>query len=186
MMQSRRSLLVWKVFGERLDGWQNDDFPSETIPGDPTSLRHKGKPVPDTPQNREICRTSATPAASCRRRTRSKAGKVAAAERRGPADARALDRPRLPDRPDYDPKKPDKRGSGWMLDDQRPTLTLTLPASRREHAARPHPDRHARLGTGLDMASLKVTADFSIDGVSSGKNAAGKFREISPASGNGG
>src|SRR5262249_55777905 len=26
--QSRRSLLIWKVYGKRLDGWTNDDFPS--------------------------------------------------------------------------------------------------------------------------------------------------------------
>ena len=32
--QSRRSLLIWKIFGERLDGFSNDDFPSETKPGD--------------------------------------------------------------------------------------------------------------------------------------------------------
>src|SRR5262249_49281161 len=33
MFQSRRSLLVWKVFGERLDGFRNDDPPSEPLPG---------------------------------------------------------------------------------------------------------------------------------------------------------
>ena len=27
MFQSRRSLLVWKMFGRRTDGWSNDDFP---------------------------------------------------------------------------------------------------------------------------------------------------------------
>ena len=52
-MQSRRSLLIWKVFGKRLDGWNNDDFPHEAIPGDPTSLVQNGKPVADTPQNRD-------------------------------------------------------------------------------------------------------------------------------------
>jgi hypothetical protein len=31
-MQSRRSLLVWKIFGERLDGFSNDDHPSEPKP----------------------------------------------------------------------------------------------------------------------------------------------------------
>ena len=31
--QSRRSLLVWKVFGQRLDGWTNADHPTETTPG---------------------------------------------------------------------------------------------------------------------------------------------------------
>ena len=43
LMQSRRSLLIWKVFGQRLDGWNNDDFPYEAIPGDPTSLRQQGQ-----------------------------------------------------------------------------------------------------------------------------------------------
>src|SRR6185503_8788054 len=33
--QSRRSLLVWKIFGQRLDGWTNADHPSEPAPGDP-------------------------------------------------------------------------------------------------------------------------------------------------------
>jgi len=33
MFQSRRSLLIWKIFGQRLDGWSNDDFPTETEPG---------------------------------------------------------------------------------------------------------------------------------------------------------
>jgi hypothetical protein len=50
--QSRRSLLVWKIYGKRTDGWTNDDFPSETIPGDPASMQQKGQPIADTPQNR--------------------------------------------------------------------------------------------------------------------------------------
>src|SRR5262249_2844616 len=43
-LQSRRSLLVWKIFGRRLDGFSNDDFPSESEPGK-GDLVHKGKPV---------------------------------------------------------------------------------------------------------------------------------------------
>ena len=38
MLQSRRSLLTWKVFGKRMDGWTNADNPTETVPGDPTTL----------------------------------------------------------------------------------------------------------------------------------------------------
>jgi hypothetical protein len=45
IFQSRRSLLVWKVHGWRTDGWTNDEFPSLTVPGDPKSLRWKGKPI---------------------------------------------------------------------------------------------------------------------------------------------
>jgi hypothetical protein len=31
--QARRSLLVWKIYGARLDGFSNDDHPSESKPG---------------------------------------------------------------------------------------------------------------------------------------------------------
>ncbi len=37
-MQSRRSLLAWYVAGARLDGWTNADHPSESVPGNPTTL----------------------------------------------------------------------------------------------------------------------------------------------------
>jgi hypothetical protein len=36
--QSRRSLLAWKVFGRRLDGWTNEDHPTERTPGDASTL----------------------------------------------------------------------------------------------------------------------------------------------------
>jgi hypothetical protein len=36
--QSRRSLLIWKIFGQRLDGWANADHPTETTPGDASTL----------------------------------------------------------------------------------------------------------------------------------------------------
>src|SRR5262249_44931780 len=32
-LQARRSLLIWKVYGRRLDGYDNDDHPSEPTPG---------------------------------------------------------------------------------------------------------------------------------------------------------
>src|SRR6185503_15457970 len=41
-------------YGKRLDGWDNDDLPYETIPGDAKSLRQHGKPVDDTPKNRQL------------------------------------------------------------------------------------------------------------------------------------
>ena len=40
--QSRRSLLVWKIYGARLDGFNNDDHPSEKEPGS-GKLFHKGE-----------------------------------------------------------------------------------------------------------------------------------------------
>ena len=44
--QSHRSLLIWKIFGKRLDGFANDDFAHETVPGDPSSVHYKGQPLP--------------------------------------------------------------------------------------------------------------------------------------------
>jgi hypothetical protein len=36
---------MWKVFGRRLDGFTNEHFATEAVPGDPDSLRYKGKPL---------------------------------------------------------------------------------------------------------------------------------------------
>ena len=81
MFQSRRSLLVWKIYGRRLDGWTNDDFPSLTKVGDLKSLPARAasrsrsstttttRRWPITSAARSTS-TSTTPAASCRRRKR--------------------------------------------------------------------------------------------------------------------
>jgi hypothetical protein len=36
--QARQSLLVWKVFGRRLDGRANSDRPTESVPGNPSTI----------------------------------------------------------------------------------------------------------------------------------------------------
>ena len=46
---------------------------------------------------------------------------------------------------DYDPARPEATGFGWMLDDQRPTLTSDLASRGCQPAAGPHPGRHVRL-----------------------------------------
>jgi hypothetical protein len=175
LMQSRRSLLIWKVFGRRTDGWNNDDFPHETTPGDIASLRYKGKPAADTPQNRELSQVGYTgsvmppPDAV-------KAGKVQAL-----SDEDRLTLVRwidlgCPIDLAFDPDRPKERGRGWMLDDQRPTLTLTYPT----------PGANAPLSrllvgmhdydSGLDAGSFRVVADFALDGAEAGENLASKFR----------
>src|SRR5262249_19249946 len=77
---------------------------------------------------------------------------------------------------DYDPAKPQERGHGWMLYDNRPTLAVTYP----------QPGSNAPLtrilvgmhdyDTGLDMASLQVVADFPVNGQAAGDNLAAKFK----------
>ena len=138
-------------------------------------MRYKGKPAADTPQHRELAQVGFTgsvmppPEAV-------KAGKVKAL-----SDEDRLTLVRwidlgCPIDLTFDPDRPKERGRGWMLDDQRPTLTLT----------HPRPGANAPLSrilvgmhdydTGLDADSFRVVADFAIDGVKAGENLAAKFR----------
>jgi hypothetical protein len=124
--QSRRSLLIWKIFGARLDGFSNDDHPIEAVPGDPTTLQLKGQPYMPSPQNRlhpDVGYTGGImppPEAV-------KSGKVAPLT---DEDKRTLVRwidLGCPIDLDYDAANPKERCYGWMLDETRPTLTLTYP-----------------------------------------------------------
>src|SRR5436190_14011000 len=67
-----------------------------------------------------------------------------------------------------------------MLDDTRPTLTLTYPKA----GANP-PLTRILVGmhdyyTGLDADSFQVLADFALDGTAAGQNLAPKFKPKSP------
>jgi len=73
---------------------------------------------------------------------------------------------------DYDPAHPEQRNFGWMLDDNRPTLTVTSP----EPGANGRLDR-ILIGTydyysGIDVDSFSITADFPINGIPAGQNLA--------------
>ncbi|MFO0965004.1 MAG: hypothetical protein U0793_05360 [Gemmataceae bacterium] len=178
LMQSRRSLLVWKLYGKRLDGWDNEDLPYEAVPGDPTSLRRHGKPAPDTAENRRLAHIGFTggpmppPDAVV--------GSYVA------PDGRKIKVPALTD----EEKRTVVRwidlgcpidlsgepGRGWALDDQRPTLTLTYPrAGNNESFSRVLIGMHD-YGAGLDMKSFHVSADFAVNGIGAGKNLADQFR----------
>ena len=67
----------------------------------------------------------------------------------------------------------------WMLDEQRPTLSLTAPRA----GANP-PLSRIVVGMhdygGLDTNSFQVVASFGIDGIAAGQNLAGKFQTVSP------
>jgi len=80
---------------------------------------------------------------------------------------------------DYDAANPTERGYGWMLDDNRPTLTLTYPQpNANESLARILVGMHD-YDTGLDVKSFTVSADFAIDGVKPGENLASRFKSAS-------
>ena len=140
--QSRRSLLVWKIFGDRLDGFRNDDHPSETKPGSGKLAFHgRGSRC----QQVQIGRGPRLLSASRCRHPAREAGSQAADRRGSPhaSSAGSISAVRsiwTTIRP-----IPISRGFGWMLDDQRPTLTLDASATRQERGVVAHPDRHDRL-----------------------------------------
>ncbi|MBI3824332.1 MAG: hypothetical protein HY289_16830, partial [Planctomycetes bacterium] len=168
--QSRRSLLIWKIYGQRMDGWTNDDFPTEKTPGDATTLMQREKPIANTPQNRNLADLDYLPP-QCPPPD-GKVQPLSDEEKR--TFVRWIDLG-CPIDLDYDPANPQARGYGWMLDDNRPTLAVTYPT----------PNANGKLDrilvgmhdydTGLDMKSFAVTADFTIDGVKAGENLASKF-----------
>ena len=186
MFQSRRSLLIWKVFGRRTDGWTNDDFPTETVAGDPHTLHQNGKAVPNTRVNRNRADLDFTgsimppPAAVAGEYVGPGGKKVQVA---GLSDEDRLTLVRwidlgCPIDLDFNPDRPEATGFGWMLDDQRPTLTLTSP-----RAGDNPPLTRILIGMydygGLALDSFQVVASFPIDGIAAGENLARSFRSVS-------
>jgi hypothetical protein len=185
LFQSRRSLLVWKIFGQRLDGWKDEDFVCEKVPGDASSLQFKGKPY-RVGVDGDGRRVGQAYTGSIMPPPEAVAGTYAGPDGKKIKVAPLTDEDRrtlvrwidlgCPIDFDYDPAKPKATGIGWMCDETRPTLTLTYP----------QPGANQSLGrilvgmhdyyTGLDMGSFTVTADFPLDGVPAGQNLASKFK----------
>ncbi len=177
MFQSRRSLLVWKVYGARLDGWTNDDFPTETTPGDVRTLAQKGEPVTNTIANRNRADLDFTgsvmppPDAV-------KSGKVAPLTEEDKFTlVRWIDLG-CPIDLSYDPAKPQAAGFGWALDDQRPTLTVASPKAGSNASVERILIGMHDYGTGLDATSFEVVASFRANGVAAGTNLAPKFASL--------
>ncbi len=162
--QSRRSLLAWKVFGRRLDGWSNADHPTESTPGDPATL----------------------PAGA----SRNEADIDYLGDIMPPPDSDPAEYPRLTENEKMtiarwiDLGCPiTSQGSGilqdlgWFADELRPTLDISLPLAGRREASL---DRF-RIGcfdyySGLDVTTLSVKADFAVRGHAPGTELAAMFQ----------
>jgi hypothetical protein len=175
-LQARRSLLTWKIFGTRLDGFANEEHPSESKPGAGDLVDHGKKIEPKGNGHRvdiDFVGSIMPPPEAV---TAGKVAPLTDEDRR--TLVRWIDLGCPLDR-DFDPKKPEERGRGWMLDDQRPTLTLTSPKPGKNG-----PLTRILIGmhdayTGLDAESLHVTSNTPLDGESVGENLAGKFKLVS-------
>lgn len=175
--QSRRSLLVWKIYGQRLDGWSNDDFPTAREPGNPDTLELAGQPIPNTQFNRDRSdldyRGKQMPPPEA-----VQAGKV---QPLTDEDRRTIVRwidLGCPIDFDFDPDQPERRGFGWACDDKRPTLTLAKPARGDNRPLRQIVIGMTDYYSGLDPASLHLSADFEINGMPAGTNLAEQVEEV--------
>lgn len=187
MFQSRRSLLVWKIFGERLDGWSNDDLPTETAPGNADTLQWKGQPIANTPHHRSLADLDYTgsampPPEAVAGTYVGSDGKKIKVEPLTDTDRRTIVRwidLGCPIDLHYDAENPQQETYGWMCDDNRPTVTLTYPkAGANDSLSRILIGLHDY--SGLDLESFEVQADFAIDGTSSGDNIASRFKQVNP------
>jgi hypothetical protein len=187
--QSRRSLLIWKVYGQRLDGYHNDDFPSLGDLGNLKSLTWKGERVPKVDYEDEKAlsdyirhymvdqdfKGSVMPPLDA-----VKAGK---AKPLNDEDRRTLVRWIDLGCPiDIDPNYVKSGGKGkslgWMGDDQRPTLTVTYPRAGANDSLNRILVGMADAYSGLDLKSFTVTANFDLDGTPAGTNLAPRFESL--------
>jgi hypothetical protein len=181
-MQSRRSLLVWKIFGRRLDGFTNADHPSPEEPGG-TVLYHRGEAIgPEVKGYKSLLESadidyhgSVMPPPE-----------AVAGTYEGP-DGRKIkvaplsdeDRRTLVRWIDLGCPVDLNADRGMMLDEGRPTLVVASPRA----GSGDRPLERILLGmhdydTGPDPDSLTVSADFEVDGIKPGENLAKKFKPL--------
>jgi hypothetical protein len=181
--QSRRSLLVWKIYGRRLDGFRNGLHPCEPKPGAGT-LIWQGKPV----EVAKFKHRAEVPFVGSKmpppRRflgffPQGPDGKPVKVVPLSDEDRRTIVRwidLGCPLDLDYDPGNPSRRGHGFACDDTRPTLTLTFPArGRNAELSRLVVGMHDYY-SGLQMKSFSAVADFAVGHRKAGTNLADLFR----------
>lgn len=161
MFQSRRSLLIWKIFGRRLDGWTNADHPTEAVAGDPSTLP-AGVNANDA--DLDFTGTIMPPPGS---------GVPLLTEDEKMTFARWIDLGAPATSSD-----PGLASAGWFSDELKPTLAVSLPRA----GVNDGPLDRIRFGafddtSGLDRATLSVVASFPVNGHPPGAELAGDLRE---------
>jgi hypothetical protein len=189
--QSRRSLLVWKIYGRRLDGWTNDDIPSVEInPGDRRfdDFTWHDKPLPAIKHHLlegdiDYAGSQMPPKSAVEGTYRGPDGEPIKVAPLSDEDRRTIVRwidlgcP-IDLHPQYDPKNITPENSGFSADDHRPTLALTYPAAGKNVSFFRVLIGMHDFDSGLNMESFEVTADFPLAGAEPGENLAAKFTPL--------
>lgn len=168
-LQSRSSLLTWKLFGKRMDGLANDEVPAGK-PARKDVLHFKGGMMPPP---EAVAGTYEGPD-----------GKKIKVEPLSDEDRLTLIRwidLGCPIDLTHDPAKAEPSRAGFFADRTLPALTVTSPQA----GAHQQPLRRILIGmhdqySGLDLESLQVLADFALDGTRPGENLAAKLKTKTP------
>jgi hypothetical protein len=174
--QARRSPLMWMVHGQRLDGFRNEDIPSPPLDYDDEKnvldwCHHGKRRQYDVDFNGH----SMPPADAVAGKAQGPDGQLVKVAPLSDEDKLTLARWIDIGCPiDRDPER------GWLLDEGRPTLTLTYPqAGANARLDRILIGMHD-YGSGLDLTTFQVTADGALDGVQAGENLAPRFKAVTP------
>lgn len=146
--QERRSLLIWKIFGQRLDGWTNADHPTEAVPGDASTLP-AGADVNEA--DLDFTGTMMPPPGSG-------VPPLTIDEKMTIARWIALGAPI--DHLATGAKAP----YGWFLDEIRPTLAMSLPRGGVNAPLSVIRVGIADANSGIANGSLSISADFTVAG----------------------
>jgi Hydrazine synthase alpha subunit middle domain len=156
--QSRRSLLMWKIMGRRLDGWTNSDHPTEVSPGVAASLPNGANP---NRADLDYTGTAMPPPGSV----------VPALS----ADEKMLFARWIDLGAPINHSNSAEASLGWLHDEQKPTLTMAHPMRGINTDL-----RMIRVGcfdadTGINHASFSVRASLAINGRAPGTELADLF-----------
>ena len=158
--QSRRSLLAWKVFGQRLDGWLNSSHPTEAVAGDAATLPANADA---NKADIDFTGTIMPPANS---------GVPALSDDEKMTIARWIDlgAPIT--------AQGDATYAGYFADELKPTLTVSSPRAGPSTQAL----NAIRIGmfdaySGINAKSLSVTANFPVNGLAAGAELAAGFAQ---------
>ncbi|PYK99825.1 MAG: hypothetical protein DME19_07265, partial [Verrucomicrobia bacterium] len=164
MFQSRRSLLIWKIFGRRLDGWSNADHPTESVAGDPATLPPGADPnradLDYTGQIMPPPGSSVPPLTDDEKIMFARWVDLGCPINTGTGD---------------------DANYGWFLDELRPTVAVSSPRQNLIST----PLAEIRMGvadayTGVNNATLSVKADFAVNGASAGTELVSQGTFVAP------